>query len=80
MTDIYIRKLKIGIKFIFMNHWGDLWLLPCVYMNVTYSMPTFVFQWWVFRMDIEIRRRFPDWFMKYVWSVINLDFLCRKKK
>lgn len=69
----------LDIRFIKMSHWGELYLLPSLYLNITYSQPTFTFIWWIFRIDFIIYRYFPDWFMKYVWSTINLDFDWLKK-
>lgn len=69
------RKLLIKFEFLFMNHWGSIYLLPNIEVSITYSIPTIILQWWVFRLDIHIYRRLPDWFMEHVWSVINLDFL-----
>lgn len=74
------RKFPIEFKFLFMNHWGDLYILPSLQLSITYSMPTFIFNWWVFRMDIIIWKHLPDWFMKYVWSFLNLDFIKKKEK
>jgi len=76
------RKLfpKIKFRFINMSHWGDLHILPSLYVSVTYSQPTITFIWWIFRFDLIIYGRFPDWFMKYVWNTINLDFSWAKKE
>lgn len=73
------RKFPIKFKFIFMNHWGSIYLLPNIEVSITYSMPTIILQWWVFRLDIHIYRHLPNWFMEHVWSVINLDFLKKKE-
>lgn len=73
------RKFPIEFEFIFMNHWGSIYLLPNIEVSITYSMPTIILQWWVFRLDIYIYRYLPNWFMEHVWSVINLDFLKKKE-
>ena len=73
------RKFPIEFEFIFMNHWGSIYLLPNIEVSITYSMPTIILQWWVFRLDIHIYRYLPNWFMEHVWSVINLDFLKEKE-
>lgn len=75
-------KLKkiFGFRFINMSHWGDLYLLPSLYISVVYNTPTITFIWWIFRIDIMVYARFSDWFMKYVWSTLNLDFDYLKKK
>jgi len=74
------KKFPIEIKFLTMKHWGYLYLLPSLTLDVCYSMPTLIFMWWIFRIDIIIYKRFPDWFMKYVWNTLNLDFDYLKKK
>lgn len=74
------KKFPIEIKFLTMKHWGYLYLLPSLNLDVCYSMPTLIFMWWIFRIDIIIYKRFPDWFMKYVWNTLNLDFDYLKKK
>lgn len=76
------KKKKIfPIKFEFINtsHWGDIHILPEIIINVTYSMPTIILQWWVFRLDIIIYKHFPNWFMKYIWNTLNFDFSYLKK-
>ena len=30
-------------------------------------------------MDVVIYKRFPNWFMEYVWSVLNFDFIKKKE-
>lgn len=70
----------LDIQYINMSHWGDLYLLPSIKLDVNYSQPTFIFEWWIFRFDFIIYRYFPDWFMKYVWNTINLDFSWLKKE
>jgi hypothetical protein len=71
---------RFDIQYINMSHWGDLYLLPSLKLVVNYSQPTFVFTWWIFRFDFIIYRYFPNWFMKYVWNTINLDFSWLKKR
>lgn len=73
------KKLK-RFNFINMSHWGDLYILPSLEVNVVYSEPTITFKWWIFRIDYHIYKRFPDWFMKYVWDTLNLDFNWLKKE
>lgn len=73
------KKLK-RFNFINMSHWGDLYILPSLEIGVVYSQPTITFKWWIFRIDYRIYKRFPDWFMKYVWSTLNLDFNWLKKE
>lgn len=77
MKDIKIGKATF--KFIFMNHWGSFHFIPNLNMSVSYSVPTFTFQWMVFRVDMCIYRHLPEWFMKYVWSIMNFDFLVKKE-
>lgn len=74
------RKFPVKVSFLFMNHWGSLYILPCVELSVNYSMPTIILQWWVFRVDIVIYKRFSNWFMEHVWSVLNFDFIKKKEK
>lgn len=74
------KKFPIEITFLTMKRWGNLYLLPSLILDVCYSMPTLIFMWWIFRVDIIIYKRFPDWFMKYVWNTLNLDFDYLKKK
>lgn len=71
---------KVEFRFINMSHWGHIYIIPNLSLVVTYSQPTVTFEWWVFRVDVIIYRRFPDWFMKYVWSTLNLDFGWMKRK
>ena len=73
------RKFPVEFEFLFMNHWGSIYLLPNIEVSVNYSMPTFILQWWVFRLDIHIYKYLPDWFMKHVWSALNLDFIKKKE-
>lgn len=73
-----MKKSK-HFKFYSMNHWGDIYILPSIHISVTYSMPTIIFQWWIFRIDWIIWKRLPNWFMKYVWSTLNFDFEWLKK-
>ena len=61
-----------------MNHWGIIDLLPAIRISVTYSRPTIILQWLVFRLDIEFWHRLPDWFMNSIWSILNFDFIKRK--
>ena len=63
-----------------MSHWGELYILPELVLSIVYSMSTVSFKWWVFRVDLIVRRRLPDWFMKYVWGPLNLDFLDKKEE
>lgn len=42
-------------------------------------MPTIILQWWVFRVDVVIYKRFSNWFMEHVWSVLNFDFIKKKE-
>lgn len=69
----------MSVKFLFMNHWGVLYLLPSLEVSITYSMPTISLRWLVFRVDLEICRCLPNWFMKYVWGFLNFDFLVKKE-
>ena len=73
------HKFPVDIQFIFMNHWGSIYILPSIELSVNHSMPTIILQWWVFRMDIIIYKFLPDWFMKHVWSVLNFDFIKKKE-
>ena len=73
------KKFPIEFKFLFMNHWGHIHLLPCLDVCVTYSMPTIMLMWLVFRLDIEIYKHLPDWFMSTIWSWLNFDFIKRKE-
>lgn len=73
------NKFPIDFEFLFMNHWGSIYILPCMKLCVNYSMPTLILQWWVFRLDVKIYKYLPNWFMKYVWSPINFDFIKKKK-
>ena len=75
--EINWRKLKITLMA--KNHWGDFHFLPDIELSITYQVPTFIFQWMIFRMDILIHKRLPDWFMDYVWSVMNFDFLFKEE-
>lgn len=72
--------MKVNFKYINMGKWGHLCLLPSIDLVVIYSSPTLQFKWWIFRLDVEFYGRFPDWFMKYVWSTLNLDFSWLKKE
>lgn len=69
---------KLTFTFMAMNHWGDFHFLPGIELSITYSVPKFIFQWMIFRMDILINKHLPDWFMDHVWSVMNFDFLFNK--
>ena len=71
---------RIGLKYINMSHWGHLCILPHLDLCVTYSQPTLMIEWWIWRIDIEFWYRFPDWFMKYVWNTMNFDFSWMKKE
>ena len=71
---------RLEVRYINMSHWGDIYLLPSLHINVQYSQPTITFIWWIFRFDFIIYRLFPDWFMEYVWNTINLDFSWLKKE
>jgi len=71
---------KVKVKYINMSHWGNIYLLPSLYIDVVYSQPTITFIWWIFRFDFVIYRRFSDWFMKYIWSTLNFDFSWAKKE
>ena len=75
------RKIfkRLEVRYINMSHWGDIYILPSLHIDVVYSQPTITFIWWIFRFDFIIYRRFPDWFMKYVWNTLNLDFSWMKK-
>ncbi len=73
-----MKKLE-HFKFRIMKHWGNIYIFPNLYISITYNIPTIVFQWWIFRIDWIIWKRFPDWFMKYVWSTLNFDFEWLKK-
>lgn len=73
------KKLK-KLTFINMSHWGELYILPSLEIGVVYSQPTITFKWWIFRVDYRIYKHFPDWFMKYVWNTLNLDFSWLKKE
>lgn len=71
--------IPISVNFIFMNHWGDFHILPSFRLSITYSIPTFIIEWMVFRLDIEIYKHLPNWFMNHVWSWMNFDFLKKKE-
>lgn len=73
------HKFPVDIQFIFMNHWGSIYILPSIELSINYSMPTIILQWWVFRVDVVIYKRFPNWFMEYVWSILNFDFIKKKE-
>lgn len=73
-----MKKSK-HFKFHIMNHWGSIYILPSLEIDVVYSQPTIIFKWWIFRIDWVIWKRFPDWFMKYIWSTLNFDFEWLKK-
>ena len=79
MKEIKILP-KVKVEYINMSHWGNIYLLPTLYINVVYSQPTITFIWWIFRFDFVIYRRFPGWFMKYIWSTLNFDFSWTKKE
>lgn len=66
---------RIKFKFILMRHWGLIYILPLLEVNIVYSIPTITISWWVFRLDIIIHYRLPDWFMDYVWGFFQLDFI-----
>lgn len=72
--------MKVKFKYINMGHWGNIHLLPCIDVVVQYNIPTIEFKWWIWRVDMEIYKRLPDWFMKYVWNSLNFDFSWMKKK
>lgn len=72
------KRLK-HFSFIFMNHWGSFYLLPSLSIDIVYSQATWTFVWLVFRVDYKSYKRLPDWFMKYVWSVMQFDFLKKKE-
>lgn len=69
---------KKHFSFIFMNHWGVFYLLPSLSIDIVYSQATWTFVWLVFCIDWISHKRLPDWFMKYVWSAMNFDFLKKK--
>ena len=71
---------RIEITPLFMNHWGYVHLLPVFDISVTYSTPTFQLAWLVFRLDITIYRRLPNWFMNTIWNWINFDFIKKKEE
>lgn len=73
------RKFPVEVTFLFMNHWGSIYILPSIELSINYSIPTIILQWWVFRMDIVIYKHLPDWFMDHVWSVLNFDFIKKKE-
>lgn len=66
---------RIKFKFILMRHWGLIYILPLLEVNIVYSIPTITISWWVFRLDIIIHYRLPDWFMEYIWGFFQLDFI-----
>ena len=72
------KRLK-HLDFIFMNHWGGFYLLPSLSIDIVYGRATWTFVWLVFRVDYKSYKRLPDWFMEYVWSVMNFDFLKKKE-
>ena len=73
------KPFPVKVSFMMTNGWGCVHILPSLELCVEYSRPTIIFNWWTFRMDIAIRRRFPDWFMNTVWKWITLDFGKRNK-
>jgi hypothetical protein len=63
-----------------MRHWGFIYILPVLEISVQYSLPTITLSWWIFRLDIELYYHLSDWFMKYVWGFLHLDFIDWFKK
>ena len=72
--------MKIKFNPILMRHWGFIYILPVMEISVQYSLPTITVSWWIFRLDIEFYYRLPNWFMKYVWGFLHLDFIDWFKK
>ena len=72
--------MKIKFNSILMRHWGFIYILPVLEISVQYSLPTITLSWWIFRLDIELYYHLPDWFMKYVWGFLHLDFIDWFKK
>ena len=62
------------------NGWNSIHILPSLELDVTYSRPTLIFNWWVFRIDILIRYRFSDWFMNTIWKWMTLNFKKQNKE
>ena len=58
-----------------MRHWGIIYILPSIEASMTYNMLTFILSWGIFRFDILIHYRLPDWFVKYIWGFFQLDFI-----
>ena len=52
---------RVKFKYINMSHWGHICILPHLDLCVTYSQPTLMIEWWIWRIDIEFWYRFPDW-------------------
>ena len=71
--------MKLRTKFTRMSGFGHLCLLPHIDISMSYSMPTIIFEWWVFRFDLEIWAKLPNWMMK-VWDVITLNILDNRSK
>lgn len=71
---------RIKFKFTLMRHWGSIYILPNIEISVTYNIPTIIICWWIFRLDIIIYYRLPNWFMKYIWGFFQLDFIDWFKK
>ena len=74
------RIIPVSVRFINESHWGEIHILPALKLCVNYSMPSIIFNWWILRVDIIIYKRFPDWFMKYIWNTLNFDFGWLKKQ
>lgn len=72
--------MRVKFKSILMRHWGFIEILPVLEISIQYSLPTITLSWWIFRLDIEIYYYLPNWFMKYVWGFLHLDFIDWFKK
>lgn len=70
----------VKFEYFFLSHWGSIHILPELCLGVNFNIPTIRLVWWVFRFDITIYKRLPDWFMRYVWNTLMLDFKHYKEK
>lgn len=66
------KHIKITFKPVRISGWGDLYLLPHLDISIFYGCPTIQLAWWVFRLDVVIYNKLPDWAMK-VWDAITFN-------
>lgn len=67
-------------SFYLLRHWGMIHILPALEVTITYNKPSFTFCWWILRFDLNIHYHLPNWFMKYIWGFLHLDFIDWFKK